>query len=88
VQQQGGTDEFERNEAAMALAILSIYEDEFLHNLRTNLESTLWRYGFALSPREMEIVRDTFGEHSDLSDEDFIEVLRQGIVERVRHWPW
>jgi hypothetical protein len=85
--QQGGPEDLDRDQAAYALATLSIDDIEFLSGLRTDLESTLWRYGFALSPREKQIVRDSF-QYSDLSDEEIVEVLRQGKVDRDRHWPW
>jgi hypothetical protein len=79
VEQQGGPEEFGRTEALMALAILSIYAPGFLSEVRTNLESTLWRYGFALSPEEMREASDYFAERATLSDQDIVDGLREQI---------
>jgi hypothetical protein len=79
VEQQGGPEEFGRTEALMALAILSIYAPGFLSEVRTNLESTLWRYGFALSPEEMREASVYFAERATLSDQDIVDGLREQI---------
>jgi hypothetical protein len=75
MQQQGGTQEFKRDKALEALAILSIYEPGFLGGIRDDLESTLWRYGFALSPQEMREARDYLTENAELSDDAIIQSL-------------
>jgi hypothetical protein len=79
VEQQGGPEEFGRTEALMALAILSINAPGFLSEVRTNLESTLWRYGFALSPEEMRDASDYFAERATLSDQDIVDGLREQL---------
>jgi hypothetical protein len=85
VEQQGNTEGLRREKAAMALVLLLISDDEFLNGLRTNPEVALWSYGFALSPREMEEVRNLFEVTSDLSDQEIID----GVEERGRRaWPW
>jgi hypothetical protein len=75
VTQQGGTEEFRRDRALEALAILSINDTYFLSSLRDNVESTLWDYGFALSPDEMYAVRQYLTEHAQESDQQIIDLL-------------
>jgi len=75
VAQQGGTEEFRRDRALEALAILSINDSYFLSSLRDNLESTLWDYGFALSPDEMQAVRHYLTDHAQQSDQEIIDLL-------------
>lgn len=69
---------------------MSLYEDRFLSGLRNDPESTLWSYGFALSPQEMESIRQFFGDAQDrgLSDEDILEVIRDADQVERRIWPW
>jgi hypothetical protein len=76
VEQQGPTEGFRREEALTALAELSIAHPPFLSGLRGNLEFTLWRYGFALSPREMQEARNYLAAYAELSDEEILENLR------------
>jgi hypothetical protein len=83
VAEQGGTGEFRRERALEALAILSINDEYFLGSLRDNLESTLWDYGFALSPDEMQAVRKYLGDHAQESDQQIINLLE--TLER-RRW--
>jgi len=75
VVQQGGTEEFRRDRALEALAILSINDPYFLSSLRDNPESTLWDYGFALSPDEMQAVRQYLTDHDQESDQQIIDLL-------------
>jgi hypothetical protein len=75
VEQQGGIQELRRDKALEALAILSIYEPSFLRGIRDDLESTLWRYGFALSPQEMREARDYLTRNAELTDEEIIQNL-------------
>jgi hypothetical protein len=84
VAQQGGTAEFTRDRALEALAILSINDDHFLTHIRDNQEPTLWEHAFALSPSEMQIVKDFFDETAEAkySDQDIIERLKNPIAER------
>jgi hypothetical protein len=85
VEQQGNTEGLRREKAAMALVLLLISDDEFLYGLRTNPEVALWSYGFALSPREMEEVKNLIEVTSDLTD----EAIRVGLEDRDRRaWPW
>jgi hypothetical protein len=86
VAQQGNTEGLEREKAAMALVLLMISDDEFLNSLRTNPEVALWSYGFALSPQEMELVRNLIEETRDLSDQEIRDRLER--EERRRRWPW
>ena len=85
MEQQGNTEGLRREKAAMALVLLLIGDDEFLNGLRTNLEVALWSYGFALSPREMEEVRNLIEVTSDLSDQEIRDSLEE---EERRRWPW
>lgn len=73
---QEGTGEFRRDEALMAVATLSLHDAEFLRSLRTDLESALWRYGFALSPIEIKDAREYFAAKADDSDEEIVRDLR------------
>jgi hypothetical protein len=96
--ERGGSHELDRDGAARAVAILSLREDGFLNSLREDPESTLWNYGFALSPLEMETIRQAFGTARDrgMSDEDIVQMLRESLreslradeVEAARRWPW
>ena len=72
MEQQGEAEKFRREEALMAVAHVSIREPRFLHGARTNLEHTLWRYGFALSPGEMRAVRKYFDAKKGLDDQEII----------------
>lgn len=80
MEQQGGPEESGRTEALMALAILSIHAPGFLSEARTNLESTLWRYGFALSPEEMRDASNYFADRAALSDQEIVDGLREQLV--------
>jgi hypothetical protein len=87
VEQHGGTEEFRRLEALMAVAFVSIRDPQFLSGARNNLESTLWLYGFALSPHEMEEVREYFGVRDGLSDREIIDAL-EGEFDPTRDRRW
>ena len=82
--QQGGTGEFMRDRALEALAILSINDDHFLTHIRDNLEPTLWEHAFALSPSEMQIVKDFFNETAGKSDQQIIDRLKNPLT--ARRW--
>ncbi len=75
MEQQEGIQEFIRVKALEALAILSIYEPGFLSVLKDDLESTLWRYGFALSPQEMREARHYLTTNAEVTDEEIIQRL-------------
>jgi hypothetical protein len=75
VEQQGEAEKFRREEALMAVAHVSIREPQFLEGARTNLEHTLWRYGFALSPGETRAVRKYFDATNGLDDQEIIDDL-------------
>jgi hypothetical protein len=60
----------------MALAELSMGYPRFLSEARNNLEFTLWRYGFALSPREMEEARNYLAAHAGQTDEEILQSLQ------------
>jgi hypothetical protein len=75
VEQQGGIQEFRRDKALEALAILSMNESGFLSEIRDDLESTLWRYGFALSPQEMWEARHYLTQTAELTDEEILQRL-------------
>ena len=82
MEQQGGTEEFRRASAMEALCVLSIHDRNFLPGLRDNLEATLWSYGFALSPREMEDARKYLTDKAPLSDDQ----IRQILETAERRW--
>ena len=65
----------------MAVAHVSIREPRFLQGARTNLEHTLWRYGFALSPGEMRAVRKYFDAKKGLDDQKIIDDLTKQLEE-------
>lgn len=75
MEQQGGRQEFRRDKALEALAILSIYEPGFLGGIRDDLEATLWRYGFALSPQEMWEARHYLTQNAEQTDEEILQRL-------------
>jgi hypothetical protein len=75
VEQQGEAEKFRREEALMAVAHVSIREPQFLQGARANLERTLWRYGFALSPGEMRAVKKYFDDTNSLEDQEIIDDL-------------
>ena len=86
------TEEFRRDTALEALALLSIdeghlsaYNDRFLRGIRTALEPTLWDYGFALSPQEVEDVKDFIEKTRSLSDEEFVRQLKR-VLTLERRW--
>ncbi len=93
VAQQAETEEIRRDKALEALAILStgdftrleedlVHPDHFLKGMRTDVESTLWDYGFALSPQEMQDVRAFLEETASLSDEEFVGRIKS----RKKRW--
>ena len=93
VAQQAETEEIRRDKALEALAILStgdftlleedlVHPDHFLKGMRTDVESTLWDYGFALSPQEMQDVRAFLEETASLSDEELIGRIKS----RKKRW--
>jgi hypothetical protein len=91
--QQGEIEEIKRDKALEALAILStgdftlleedlVHPEHFLKGMRTDVESTLWDYGFALSPQEMRDVKAFLEETARLSDEEFVERIKS----RKKRW--
>ena len=80
--EQGGTGKVMRDRALEALGILSLYDDYFLSSLRDNPEPTLWNYGFALSPDEMQEVRQYLTDHAEDSDQEIKAILE--TIERKR----
>jgi hypothetical protein len=91
--QQGETEEIKRDKALEALAILStgdftlleedlVHPENFLKGMRTDVESTLWDYGFALSSQEMQDVKAFLEETASLSDEEFVERIKS----RKKRW--
>jgi hypothetical protein len=97
VQQEGyecgrETEEFRRDTALRALGILSIeggqlsaYDDQSIRGITTALEPTSWDYGFALSPKEVEDVKDFSEKTASLSDEEFVRHLK-GTLKIERRW--
>jgi hypothetical protein len=84
VDQGGGTGQLRREEALMAVAFASIRDPQFLSGAKTNLEHTLWRYGFALSPQEMQEVRRYFDAKGGLDDQAIIDDLEEEQLKRFR----
>ena len=91
--QQGETEEIKRDKALEALAILStgdftlleedlVHPEHFLNGMRTDVESTLWDYGFALSSQEMQDVKAFLEETASLSDEEFVGRIKS----RKKRW--
>ena len=81
--QQGGAEQFRREEALVAVAFVSIHDPQFLRGARTNLARTLWRYGFALSPQEMQAVRDYLAATGDFTDQAIIDDLTKQVGEQL-----
>ena len=75
-----------RDRALEALATLSIHDPDFLGSLRGNLESTLGDYGFALSPDEMQAVRQYLTEHAEQSDQEIKGLLESSEELRRKRW--
>jgi hypothetical protein len=86
VDQRGG--EFRREEALMAVANLSISDPEFLNGLKADQESTLWRYGFALSPQEMREVGRYFSDKAGFRDEEIVGDLREQLDSSAEFRIW
>jgi hypothetical protein len=92
VEQQGEAETFRREEALMAVAHVSIREPRFLQGARNNLEHTLWRYGFALSPGEVWAVKEYFRATNRFDDQEIIDDLKKQLEEpelsaaRRRRW--
>ncbi len=77
----------------MAVARLSISDPEFLNGLRADLESALWRYGFALSPQETREAREYFAAKIGDGDDDVVRDLENqlreyALVEANGWWRW
>ena len=94
--QQGETEEIRRDKALEALAILStgdftrleedlVHTEHFLNGMRTDVEPTLWDYGFALSPKEVEDVKDFIENTASLSDEEFVRHIKE-VPGENRRW--
>jgi len=81
MERQEGTGGFRRDEALMAVARLSIGDPEFLNGLRADLESALWRYGFALSPQETREAREYFAAKTGDTDDDVVRDLENQLRE-------
>lgn len=72
----------------MAVARLSISDADFLRGMMRDPASTLWQYGFALSPQEMQAAEDFLGSRRDAGDADIraeLEAQIQASAER-RIW--
>jgi hypothetical protein len=67
-----------RLEALKGLTVLAIHDDQFRRGAIDDLEGTLRRYGFDLTPQEMERVRDAHEDISGRSDEDVLREMREG----------
>ena len=80
-QEGTGGGGFRRDEALMAVARLSIGGPEFLNGLRADLESALWRYGFALSPQETREAREYFAAKTGDTDDDVVRDLEYQLRE-------
>ena len=63
----------------MAVARLSINDADFLRSMRGSPASTLWKYGFALSPQEMLEVESFLGNRREAGDDDLRGVLEEQI---------
>ena len=93
--QPGDAEGFVRDGAAEALILLLASDRGILDGLRTNPETTLWNYGFALSPRELESVRSFIQYTSAQSFEETLNQLQQPESESLefrslayrRRWP-
>ena len=94
--QQGETEEIKRDKALEALAILStgdftlleedlVHPEHFLKGMTTDVEPTLWDYGFALSPKEVEDVKDFIENTASLSDEEFVRHIKE-VPGENRRW--
>ena len=85
-----GTEEYRRPEALLAVATLAMHEPEFLNGMKRNAdgshnaEATLWKYGFALSPWELQEVKGFIEGNDRQSDEEIVALLEgEGSVERT-----
>jgi hypothetical protein len=67
-----------RGEALDGLVTLAIEDVQFRRGAVEDLEGTLWRYGFALTPREMEEVREYHSSVAGMTDQQILEDLESG----------
>jgi hypothetical protein len=77
-----------RLEALWGVTTLAMYDPEFRSAAVSDLESALWMHGFALSPLEMDVVRDFRGKVAGMSDAELVEELRRqpDIVSQRGRW--
>jgi hypothetical protein len=77
-----------RLEALWGLTALAIHDREFRSEALRNLESTLWRYGFALSPQEVDRVRQFQENVANMKDEDLVRELERQyeIAPQLGRW--
>lgn len=73
-----------RQEALMTVFILATNDSTFLSRVRRDTEATLWRYGLALNPAEMDLVRRHLADGADLDDEQFMRRLSEQM--NVMRW--
>ncbi len=83
--------EIERNlrlEALWGLTTLAINDPEFRGEAIRDLENTLWMHGFALSPPEMERVKEFQNYVASMSDEELVEELgrQRDIAPKRGRW--
>lgn len=77
-------EERTRRETLVTLLTLATNDSTFLSRVRTDTESTLWWYGLALNPAEMDLVRHHLGENANLSDEEYMRQLASQM--NVERW--
>ncbi|QIN81810.1 hypothetical protein GBA63_03515 [Rubrobacter tropicus] len=88
MERQEGTGGYRRDEALMAVARLSISDADFLRGMKRDPASTLWQYGFALSPQEMREAEDFLGNRRDAGDDDIREDLEREIRASAERRIW
>ncbi len=66
-----------RLEALKGLTILAMHDDQFRRGVMDDLEGTLRRYGYDLTDREMERLREAHERISGWRDEDLAGFLRE-----------
>jgi hypothetical protein len=76
-----------RRELLEQLARRAATDAEFLRQARRDLESTLTRYGYNLTPEELRSVRDVQRRTTGMGDDEVVRALLGGLEKRGNTTP-
>ena len=71
-----------REDILRVLASQASKDSEFLRRARKDLEGTLIRYGYQLTPEEMRLVEGFRRQTARISDEELAQTLTNGLDRR------